>query len=109
MSDIEEIIQALLNFCDERDWAQFHNPKDLALALNVEAAELLETFLWRSSEQANSDAVKDELADVFAFAFLIAAKYDWDVKEIVFEKMKKNALKYPIEKSIGQSKKYDQL
>ncbi|MFZ1851771.1 MAG: nucleotide pyrophosphohydrolase [Nitrosomonas sp.] len=109
MSDIEEIIQALLNFCDERDWAQFHNPKDLALALNVEAAELLETFLWRSSEQANSDAVKDELADVFAFAFLMAAKYDWDVKEIVFEKMKKNALKYPIEKSIGQSKKYDQL
>ena len=109
MSDIEEIIQALLNFCDERDWAQFHNPKDLALALNVEAAELLETFLWRSSEQANSDAVKDELADVFAFAFLMAANYDWDVKEILFEKMKKNALKYPIEKSIGQSKKYDQL
>lgn len=109
MSDIEEIIQALLNFCDERDWAQFHNPKDLALALNVEAAELLETFLWRSSEQANSDAVKDELADVFAFAFLMAAKYGWDVKEIVFEKMKKNALKYPIAKSIGQSKKYDQL
>lgn len=109
MNDIEEIIQVLLKFRDERDWAQFHNPKDLALALNIEAAELLETFLWKSFEQADSDVIKDELADVFAFAFLIAEKYDWDVKEIVLEKMKKNTLKYPIAKSFGQSKKYDQL
>lgn len=109
MSDIEEIIQVLLKFRDERDWAQFHNPKDLALALNIEAAELLEEFLWKSSEQADRDAIRDELADVFAFAFLMAEKYGWDVKEIVSEKMKKNASKYPIAKSIGQSKKYDQL
>jgi NTP pyrophosphatase (non-canonical NTP hydrolase) len=109
MNDTQEIIEALLKFRDERDWAQFHNPKDLALALNIEAAELLETFLWKSSEQADSDAVKEELADVLAFAFLLTEKYGWDVKEIVFEKMKKNALKYPIEKSIGQAKKYDKL
>ena len=109
MNDTQEIIEALLKFRDERDWAQFHNPKDLALALNIEAAELLETFLWKSSEQSDSDAVKEELADVLAFAFLLTEKYNWDVKEIVFDKMKKKALKYPIEKSIGQAKKYDKL
>ncbi|HRB20294.1 MAG TPA: nucleotide pyrophosphohydrolase, partial [Nitrosomonas sp.] len=75
MNDTQEIIEALLKFRDERDWAQFHNPKDLALALNIEAAELLETFLWKSSEQADSDAVKEELADVLAFAFLLTEKY----------------------------------
>lgn len=106
MSDIQEIIEVLRKFRDERDWAQFHNAKDLTLALNIEAGELLETFLWQSAEQADSDKVKEELADVFTFAFLLAEKYDFDVKQIVLEKMEKNALKYPIDKSKGSAKKY---
>ncbi|WP_430232859.1 nucleotide pyrophosphohydrolase [Nitrosomonas communis] len=109
MNDIEEIIQALIEFRDERDWAQFHNPKDLALALNIEASELLEAFLWKPSEQADIDKVKEELADVFAFAFLLAEKYDFDVKQIMLEKIQKNALNYPVAKSKGVAKKYTDL
>ena len=109
VSDIQEITEALLKFRDERDWAQFHNPKDLALALTIEAGELLESFLWKSAEQAKVEQVKEELADVFAFALLLADQYDFDVKQIVLEKIQKNALKYPVEKSKGIAKKYSEL
>lgn len=109
MSDLKDLTSALLKFRDERDWGQFHNPKDLALALNIEAGELLETFLWKSSEQADIERVKDELADVLAFALLLAERYDFDVKQIVLEKIAKNALKYPVEKSKGVAKKYSEL
>lgn len=109
MKDIEEITQALLKFRNERDWEQFHNPKDLALAINVEAGELLELFLWKNSENANTEKIKEELADVFAFAFLLAEKYKLDVKEIVLDKISKNGEKYPIEKAKGTAKKYDEL
>jgi len=109
MNEIQKITEVLLKFRDERDWAQFHNPKDLALALNIEAAELLETFLWKSSEQADLEAVQEELADVFTFAFLLAEKYGWNVTEIVLMKMAKNALKYPVSASKGTAKKYDEL
>ena len=109
MNDIREITETLLKFRDERDWAQFHNPKDLALALNIEAGELLENFLWKSAAQADMDKVKEELADVFAFAFLLAEQYGFDVKQIVLEKIAKNALKYPVEKSKGTAKKYTEL
>lgn len=109
VNDIEEIIQALRKFRDERDWAQFHNAKDLALALNIEAGELLEAFLWKAPEQADVDSIKEELADVFTFALLLAEKYDLDVKQIVLEKMEKNARKYPVEKSKGNPKKYTEL
>ena len=109
MKDIQEIIQALIHFRDERDWEQFHNPKDLALALNVEAGELLELFLWKSPKEVDKEKVKEELADVFAFAFLMAEKYNFDVKQIVLEKIGENGKKYPIEKSKGTAKKYNQL
>jgi NTP pyrophosphatase (non-canonical NTP hydrolase) len=109
VDDIKEITEILLKFRDERDWAQFHTAKDLALALNIEAGELLEAFLWKSSEQADIGKVKEELADVFAFAFLLAEKYDLDVKQIVQEKMEQNALKYPVEKARGVAKKYTEL
>lgn len=109
MSDTQEIIQALLNFRNERDWEQFHNTKDLALAINVEAGELLELFLWKNAEEANTEKVKEELADVFAFAFLLADKYGFDVKEIVLDKIKQNGERYPIEKAKGTAKKYNQL
>ncbi|MBX9636784.1 MAG: nucleotide pyrophosphohydrolase [Nitrosomonas sp.] len=109
MNDIQQLTEILRKFRDERDWAQFHNAKDLAMALNIEAAELLEVFLWKAPEQADIDSVKEELADVIAFALLLADKYELDVKQIVLEKMEKNALKYPVEKSKGSAKKYTEL
>ena len=109
MTDIEDIIERLKKFRDERDWEQFHNPKDLALALNIEAGELLENYLWKESSEANIDKVKEELADVFAYAFLLAENYNFDVKEIVLEKIKLNSKKYPIDKSKGTAKKYNEL
>lgn len=109
MNDIQQLTEILRKFRDERDWAQFHNAKDLAMALNIEAAELLEVFLWKAPEQADIDSVKEELADVIAFALLLADKYDLDVKQIVLEKMAKNALKYPVDKSKGSAKKYTEL
>jgi NTP pyrophosphatase (non-canonical NTP hydrolase) len=109
MSDCNEIIQVLKNFRDDRDWAQFHNPKDLAIALSIESNELLEQFLWKKAEDANEDKLKEELADVFAYAFLLAEKYNFNVKEIVIDKIKKNVEKYPIEKAKGTAKKYDEL
>ena len=109
MKESEEIIQALLKFRNERDWDQFHNPKDLALAISIESAELLELFLWKNAEDANTEKVKEELADVFSFAFLLAEKYGFDVKEIVLDKIKTNGVKYPVEKAKGTSKKYTDL
>lgn len=109
MSEIKELTTSLLSFRNDRDWAQFHNPKDLAIALSVEAGELLELFLWKNSEDANTEKVKEELADVFAFAFLLADKYGFNVSEIVTEKMATNAKKYPVEKSKGTAKKYNEL
>ena len=109
MKESEEIIQALLKFRNERDWDQFHNPKDLALAISIESAELLELFLWKNAEDANTEKVKEELADVFSFAFLLAEKYGFDVKEIVLDKIKSNGMKYPVEKAKGTSKKYTDL
>jgi NTP pyrophosphatase (non-canonical NTP hydrolase) len=103
---MKDIIDSLVRFRDERDWAQFHNPKDLALAINIEAGELLEVFLWKKPEEANIDKVKEELADVFAYAFLLADRYGLDVRELVLNKIEKNAKKYPIEKSLGNSNKY---
>ena len=109
MSDIDDIIKKLIRFRNERDWEQFHNPKDLALAINVEAGELLELFLWKDENSADKLKVKEELADVFAFAFLMAEKYGFDVKEIVLDKIDKNNRKYPVEKARGTAKKYNEL
>lgn len=109
MSDIKELTEALIKFRNEREWDQFHNPKDLALAINIESSELLEEFLWKKHEEANVEKVKEELADVFAYAFLLADKYDFDIKQIVLDKINKNGEKYPIEKSKGTAKKYNQL
>jgi len=104
MKDNDEIIAALLKFRNERDWEQFHNPKDLALAINVEAL-----FLWKKAEDANNEKVKEELADIFSFAFLLAEKYGFDVKEIVLDKIKTNGGKYPVNKAKGSAKKYNEL
>jgi NTP pyrophosphatase (non-canonical NTP hydrolase) len=109
MKEAEEIIDELIKFRNERDWEQFHNPKDLALAINIEAGELLELFLWKNAEDANKEKVKEELADIFSFAFLLADKYGFDVKQIILDKIKVNSEKYPVNKAKGTAKKYDEL
>lgn len=109
MESWKELQKALIDFRNERDWEQFHNPKDLALALSIEAAELNELFLWKKAEEADKEKVKEELADVFAYAILLAEKYDLDISEIVAAKIKKNSEKYPVDKSKGTAKKYDEL
>ncbi len=106
---MKELTKRLIEFRDEREWEQFHNPKDLSIALNIESSELLELFLWKDSSEVKKDRVKEELADVFAYALLIAEKYEFDVEEIILEKIEKNAMKYPIEKAKGTAKKYDEL
>ena len=109
MTDIEQITEALRKFNRERDWDQFHNGKDLAIGLSIEAAELLECFLWKNPEDVSIDKVREELADVLNFAFQMADKYHLDIKEIMLKKMERNARKYPVEKARGSAEKYDEL
>lgn len=109
MSDIKELTEALIKFRDERDWKQFHNPKDLSLAISIEAAELNELFLWKKAEEANTEKIKQELADVLAFSLLLANKLNLDVKQIVLDKIKLNGEKYPADKAKGSAKKYNEL
>lgn len=109
MSDLEDLKQEIVKFTQERDWDQFHNGKDLALALSIEAAELNEAFLWKDAKDVNIDKVKEELADIFNYAILMADKYNLDIKQIVLDKLKRNAEKYPVEKAYGSAKKYNEL
>ena len=106
---MKDIIESLRKFNQERDWEQFHDGKNLALSLSIEAAELNEAFLWKISENADILKIKEELADVFLCAFMLADKYQLDVKSICMDKLKCNADKYPIEKAKGSAKKYTEL
>ncbi len=112
MDTLEKITEALKRFRDERDWAQFHNPKDLALALSIETAELNELFLWKKEnelDQVDTDRVAEELADVLAFALLLAEHYGFDIGKIMEKKLRSNAEKYPVSKARGSSRKYNEL
>jgi NTP pyrophosphatase (non-canonical NTP hydrolase) len=112
MSDINTLIEALVKFRDERDWKQFHDSKNLAIALSIEVAELNELFLWKDvkeSEQVEIQRIKEELADVFAYALLLAEKHQLNVSEIVMDKIQRNAEKYPVEKAKGNAQKYTEL
>jgi len=109
MSEIRELIDLLETFRDERDWAQFHDSKNLALALSIEAAELNELFLWKKdaeSEAVDKQRLREELADVFAYALMLAGRHGLDVSQIVKDKVALNAKKYPVEQSRGSSEKY---
>lgn len=112
MSNYKDVIEKLIEFRDERNWEQFHDSKNLALALSIEAAELNELFLWKKEHELNEvnyEKLKEELADVLAYAFLLAEKHELDVFDIVLDKVKKNAVKYPVEKAKGTAKKYTEL
>jgi NTP pyrophosphatase (non-canonical NTP hydrolase) len=113
MSDIDRLTKKLLAFRDERDWQQFHDSKNLALALSIEAAELNELFLWKSSAEEISAIDKhrlsEELADVFAYSLLLAEKNGLNLAEILEQKISINGEKYPVAKSKGTSTKYNEL
>ena len=109
MSDISTLQNEALAFRDARDWAQFHNAKDLAAGLSIEAGELLEQFLWKQPKDADPAKVREELADVLIFALLLAHEQKIDLAQAIKEKLAQNDAKYPVDKAKGKSTKYDKL
>ena len=107
MNEMMKLMDEINAFTVERDWDQFHSPVNLAKSIVIEAGELLECYQW--DDNADPNAVEEELADVLNYCFQLAEKLNLNPIEIVRKKMKKNALKYPVEKSKGRSDKYDQL
>ena len=114
---IHELKEKVKEFCDERDWDQFHNAKELAIALSIEASELLEIFRWKTDKEVQElflnekkkEDIQDEMADILYFLVRIAQMYDIDLSEALDKKMEKNELKYPVEKAKGSSKKYNEF
>lgn len=108
----QETINQILKFRDDRDWKQFHNPKDLAISVSLEAAELLEVFQWSGanvSDEGKEEKIKEELADVIIYCVHMADACGLDLDEIVQEKIRKNNANYPVEKAKGKSDKYNKL
>lgn len=108
----DELIEKIVEFRDERNWERFHNPKDLAISLSLEASELLENFQWKSSDEAireNYGNIKDEIADVMIYAMLLSHELGINLEQIIKDKIQKNKQKYPIEKAFGSKKKYTEL
>lgn len=114
VDDLENLKVKLKQFADERDWDQFHSPKNLAMALSVEVSELVECFQWLTQEQSQNlsseqlSAVVDEIADVQVYLLRLATKLDVNVLDAVEQKMIKNAAKYPADLVRGSAKKYNQ-
>ena len=108
----QETVDMILKFRDDRNWKQFHNPKDLAISISLEAAELLEVFQWSGADlecRDKLDKIKEELADVVNYAVLMADACGLDLDEIVREKVRRNVEKYPVEKAFGNKAKYTEL
>ena len=108
----EEVTQRALEFRHERDWEQFHNPKDLAISLNLEAAELLECFQWSGSDTSadgREQRLREELADVLIYSIYMADAIGADIPQIIDEKLRLNAAKYPVDRARGKSAKYTEL
>ncbi|WP_312652540.1 nucleotide pyrophosphohydrolase [Proteiniclasticum sp.] len=108
----QHLVDKIIKFRDDRNWNQFHNPKDLAISISIEAAELLETFQWSGTDlenKVNIDNMKEELADVLIYCVLLADKLDVDITSIIEEKLKMNEEKYQKDKAYGNSKKYTEL
>lgn len=112
MSDTKEILKKINKFRDERNWGQFHNEKDLSLSISLEAAELLELFQWKTSEEVvvtKQERLAEELADVLIYSYMLADNLDFDINDIIQKKLKKNAEKYPVDKSKNSNSKYNQF
>lgn len=115
MSDLSKLTKRALKFRDERDWEQFHTPKDIAMDISIEASEILEHFLWKTSEEAeeyiksNKSAIADELCDTLHGILLMANKLNINLADAFEEKMKQNEKKYPVEKVKGKTLKYTEL
>ena len=107
--DVDQMIRKIVEFRDKRNWAQFHNPKDLALGLSIEAAELNELFLWKKPEEADPARVREELADVLIFVLMLLEKYGLDLEEMVLKKLAANEEKYPADKARNSAAKYTDL
>ena len=108
----DETIQRVLKFRDDRDWRQFHTPKDLAISMSLEASELLEVFQWSGADLEGRDKmeqIREELADVLSYCILMADVCGLDLDEIMNEKVGKNESKYPVEKARGSAAKYTEL
>ena len=108
----DETIRRVLKFRDDRNWRQFHTPKDLALSLSLEASELLEVFQWSGTDlecREKTDTIREELADVLSYCILMADVCGLDLDEIMNEKVAKNEAKYPVEKAWGSAAKYTEL
>lgn len=111
-SIFDELIEEIVEFRDERNWKQFHNPKDLAISLSLEAGELLENFQWKSSEEAvaeNLENIKDEIADVVIYAMLLSHELGINLEQAIRDKIQKNKQKYPVDKAFGSRKKYTEF
>jgi len=116
-TNIHELKEKVRKFCEDRDWDQFHNAKDLAIGISTESAELLEHFRWKSEKEVeemfNSEKkrteISEEMADTFYFLLRLAQKYDIDLTTALADKMEKNDKKYPVEKAKGSNKKYSEL
>ena len=112
--DIKELQRKVIEFRDERDWAQYHNPKDLAISLSLEASELLEIFQWKDAEEVEAikrdesarKSVKEELADILSYALNLYDAFGFDPAEVIMNKLKVNEEKYPVEKAKGSARKY---
>ncbi|CAM4016856.1 nucleotide pyrophosphohydrolase [Staphylococcus xylosus] len=112
MDETKNILKVINKFRDERNWRQFHNEKDLSLSISLEAAELLELFQWKSSEEVvnnNRERLAEELADVLIYSYMLADNLEFDINEIISKKLVKNAEKYPIDKSKNNNTKYNDL
>ena len=109
---MKELMNKINQFRDDRDWRKFHNEKDLAISISLEASELLELFQWKNSEEvveSSLNEIKEELADVLIYSLMMADNLNLDVDDIIKNKLDLNERKYPVEKSRGSNKKYNEL
>jgi NTP pyrophosphatase (non-canonical NTP hydrolase) len=116
-TNIQELKEKIKKFCDDRDWDQFHNAKELAIAMNIESSELLEHFRWKKDKEVDEmfkdkekrQKIEDEMADVFYFLLRMSDRYNIDLSKALETKMKENSAKYPVKKFKGSAKKYNEI
>lgn len=110
--EIKELEEVIINFRDERDWKQFHSLKDLLIGMNIEVSELSELFLWKTQNQISDvpkGKIENELADIYIFLNYLAKHFCIDLEKAVLDKIEINGKKYPVSKSYGSNKKYNEI